>query len=208
VGVFFLGSLPVLSHLNEHTVRPLTSSEFDMALVCDLWKEIFPQWPISPDRLKSLLPSKGIHFIHEEGFCLSYLNKSERKGSIACIGVREAYRGRGLGTSLLNAARQNMRFILKEESDSPELLGIGVHSVFPRFWPGIPSSFPLKEREFFLHRGFQKSSDPIARDLYRDITGDVAPPEVLARVAKVSKILSTSTSTRINSGQIYDHPIT
>jgi beta-N-acetylhexosaminidase len=38
--------------------------------------------------------------------------------------------------------------------------------------------------------GFHKSSDPTARDLYRDITKDVAPPEVLERVGKLSLTFS------------------
>jgi len=33
--------------------------------------------------------------------------------------------------------------------------------------------------------GFRKPVEPTARDFYRNITGEIAPPDILARIAKL-----------------------
>lgn len=178
-----LGHLPVSLHLPTHDIRLFDGSEEDIDHIWKLWKDIFPTWNIERDRLTTILGRKGQHYVHDQGFCLSYLDASGQ-GSISCVGVLESHRGKGIGTALITKARREMR-TAAISSGLQRLNSLGIQSVFPRFWPGVPCSFPSKDKDFFLHRGFRKSSDPTARDLYRDITKDVSPPEVLERIAKL-----------------------
>ncbi|OBT71020.1 hypothetical protein VF21_10127 [Pseudogymnoascus sp. 05NY08] len=179
------GVLPVGSVYAKHEVRSLNStSEDEVTHVWNLWQEIFPTWPIERSHLALILTqSDRIHLIHDKGFSLAYYEKTDVgvDGMISIIGVLDSYRGKGLGTALVNKTREELQAL----SRAGEITSIGIKSSFPRLWPGVPISFPSKYRDFFLHRGFRKSQEPTARDLWKSITADIAPPAVLEQVAKL-----------------------
>ncbi|TAQ89249.1 hypothetical protein B7494_g2412 [Chlorociboria aeruginascens] len=177
------GKLPVASPKLSVNIRPFNNSEEDVTKVWMLWQEILPNWPVKHDLLKHiLLDPTGAHLIHEHGFCVSFL--AEGHGKIACIGVLEAYRGKGYGTALIRRAQQELR-IKAQGYGLKDAKSFTIGSVFPRLWPGVPVSLPAKDKDFFLHRGFRKPMKPTSRDLFRSIKADVAPPHILERVAKV-----------------------
>lgn len=146
------GCLPVSSRSATHDIRRFGGSKDDINHIWKLWVDIFPTWPIEQDRLANLLERKGQHYVHDYGFCLSYYDAVAGDGSIACVGVCESQRGQGIGTALITKAQQELRTAaLSHGLDSPKSLGI--RSVFPRFWPGVPSTLSSKDKDFFLHRG-------------------------------------------------------
>ncbi|TVY91803.1 Beta-hexosaminidase [Lachnellula willkommii] len=149
------GSLPVGLSSNP-SVRPVDHTpakegiELDSDKIYFLWQEIFPTWPIGRELLKDiLLRTNGFHYIHSKGFCLSFLTDGNQ-GTIAVIGVLPKFRGKGIGTALLTAAHQRLRL---ESSASGGLKSLGLGSVFPRFWPGVPISVAQEDKDFFVDRG-------------------------------------------------------
>ncbi|KAH6715139.1 putative beta-N-acetylglucosaminidase [Leptodontidium sp. MPI-SDFR-AT-0119] len=177
-----LGSLPVGSPAASHDIRPFSMSDEDVLQLWKLWQEIFPKWPLELRRLAKILEQDhGHHFIHEKGFVMSYffsLNGSNY-GKITAVGVLLEYRGNGLGTALISKARKAL-------TEGSNLKSLQFGSVFPRFWPAVPIDFHQSNKDFLLHRGFQKPVEPTARDFYRSIKeGEIAPPDILARVSKL-----------------------
>lgn len=178
------GSLPVGIPANQHIIRELTMSDKDIKELWVLWQTIFPKWQISLPRMKKvILQPHGRHYIHEKGFCLSFLMDGIH-GKIAAVGVLPGFRGKGLGTLFVNKAKADLRARSHEAGKEIKTMAIG--SVFPRLWCEIPVDFPQQEKDFFLHRGFRHPKKPTARDLFRDIRGAVAPPAVLERVSKLN----------------------
>lgn len=189
----------------KHDIRALTDSDSDAGKICQLWQTIFPKWPIDPQRLGRLLYGlPGHHYIHEKGFCLSFLEDGKH-GKIAAVGVLTEYRGKGLGTALVETARAGLRRAADENGE--ELSSLEIGSMAPRFWPQMPVDFPPEVGRFFLNRGiyvtfpthrsqrrctygmagFQKSENPPgSRDLFRDIRASIAPPEILEKVSKTN----------------------
>lgn len=148
------GVLPVGSTHRKPEVRLLdNTSEDEITHLWTLWQDIFPAWPVERDHLAAMVTKvPGVHLIHEKGFSLSYYQKTSTgglDGMISAVGVLESYRGKGLGTALVKKTREE----LKVRSETGKLVSFGVRSSFPRFWPGIPLSFPSKDRDFFVHRG-------------------------------------------------------
>lgn len=116
-----------------------------------MWQTIFPKWPIERQRLQKMtyqLP--GHHYIHEKGFCLSYLDGSH--GYIAAVGVLPAFRGKGLGSAFLKQAQEELRNAAYTNEDG-ELKTLEIGSQTPRFWPQMPVEFPQEIKDFFIHRG-------------------------------------------------------
>lgn len=149
-----VGQLPVGSRPVQHEIRRFEGTDAEIIHICTLWQEIFPTWPIEPERLNALLKLDmgSHHYLHEQGFCLSYLSGTSGSGSISCVAVRESYRGKGIGTTLMTTARQGLR----ESSVSFGLDGLCsliLQSNIPRFWPGVPTTFPSQTKDFFTHRG-------------------------------------------------------
>lgn len=136
----------------KHDIRNLTDSEDDFGKICQLWQTIFPKWPIDPQRLGRLLYGlPGLHYIHEKGFCLSFLDDGKH-GKIAAVGVLPEYRGKGLGIALMETAQAGLRRAACEDGGGGlSLLEIG--SLAPRFWPQVPVDFPPEVGQFFLNRG-------------------------------------------------------
>ncbi|KAF4635568.1 hypothetical protein G7Y89_g2509 [Cudoniella acicularis] len=176
------GSLPVGIVTPKHHIRPFTGTTEDIDGIWAMWQEIFPKWRIEKQRLEKFL-SRGTHLLHKDGFCMTYIVEPSH-GMIAIIGVLAPSRGKGIGTALVKRARAELR-AEAIANGSRDLLCLGIGSVFPRLWPGVPIDFPQETKDFFLHRGFRKSTKPTARDLYRDITKDVAPPDIVERISKL-----------------------
>ncbi|KAE9374158.1 glycoside hydrolase family 3 protein [Stipitochalara longipes BDJ] len=180
------GCLPVGTAAVKHAIRLLTTSDDDFEHLWQLWHTIFPTWPIERQRLAMLLrqsPDRNCIYIHEKGFCLSFLNDGPQ-GKIAVVGVLPEYRGRGFATAFITNAQMQLRKMAREAGEG-ELKSLEIGSNFPRFWPQVPIDLPQEVKDFFRHRGFHKSTAPGARDFYRDIRGAIAPPEVLERVSKM-----------------------
>ncbi|KAH6684545.1 putative beta-N-acetylglucosaminidase [Halenospora varia] len=177
-------TLPVGISAPTPDIKEFTRTAADVDKIWYMWQEIFPKWKIERLRLEKLLYQEtGHHLIHDKGFCISFLVEPSH-GKLSVIGVLPNARGKGVGTALVRKARQQLRSAAISDG-SPDLMGFGIGSVFPRFWPGVPIDLPQPTKDFFLHRGFRKSTAPTARDLYRDITQDVASTDVLDRVAKL-----------------------
>ncbi|KAH8821467.1 acyl-CoA N-acyltransferase [Xylogone sp. PMI_703] len=144
-------------------------SEPEIHHIWALWSEVLKDWPIVLPRLKYILTNGGgRHYIHDHGFCLSYL-ADDAQGKIAVIAVHPDHRGKGIGSALIDKARENVK-------------SMRLSSSFPRFWPGVPMQLSEETKSFFHHRGFKKLENPTPRDLFRDISNDVAPPDVISRV--------------------------
>lgn len=187
------GILPIRVKRKNHEIQVLSNpSENELQKIYNLWHQIFPKWPISLPRLTKLLQDpQGKYLIHDHGFCLAYLF-ADGMAKISAIGVLPESRSQGLGTAFISKAREELNQL-------GEVKSFGIGSVFPRFWAGVPFDVLQEHKDFFLHRGmfsplfisehlltaqgFKKSMKPTARDLYRDITIDVAPPAILKKVA-------------------------
>ncbi|RDL35281.1 uncharacterized protein BP5553_07212 [Venustampulla echinocandica] len=165
-------------------IRAVTSSDKDVDKIWSLWQEIFTKWPIQRQRLAEILYKPGWkHYLHDNGFCLAY-SVGDGHARISVVGVLPGFRGKGLGTAFVRMAHAELKIVASQHGQSG-LESFGIGSVFPRFWPGIPIDVPQVDKEFFLHRGFRGPTGPTSRDLFRDITSDVAPPDVVDRVSKL-----------------------
>ncbi|KAH7377982.1 putative beta-N-acetylglucosaminidase [Cadophora sp. MPI-SDFR-AT-0126] len=176
-----LGSLPVGTQTTKYDIWPLSKSDEDALHVWTLWQTIFPDWPMELKRLTHNLRQKnGHHFIHENGFVMTFFFSLDgiNHGKITAVGVLPECRGKGIGSALIAKARAAL-------TNQGQLKSLQIGSVFPRFWPGVPIDLSQEAKDFFLRRGFRKSVEPTARDFYRNITGEIAAPEILARVAKL-----------------------
>jgi len=147
-----LGTLPVGIPPIKHEIRPFTNSEEDIDKLWSLWHVVFPKWPIERPRLSKLLGAKnGLHYLHDKGFCISYLMDGPQ-GKIAAVGVLPNFRRRGLGTSLINKARIELQDPA-HTTDVRDSTSCEIGSDFPRFWPQVPTDFTQADKDFFLHRG-------------------------------------------------------
>ncbi|KUJ20071.1 putative beta-N-acetylglucosaminidase [Mollisia scopiformis] len=179
-----MGKLPVGSSGPEHDIKTFDGSDEEAKKISEMWHVVFPKWPISLPRLtKILLRSHGRHYIHEGGFCLSFFMDGPH-GKIASLGVLPEYRGKGIGTALLKKAQRELTSMAEASGQGP-LKSLAIGSDSPRLWCEVPVDFSQAAKDFLMHRGFRHPTKPTAQDLYRDITKDVAPPEILAKVAKL-----------------------
>ena len=88
----------------KHDVRLFTKTPEDIESIWRMWQAVFPDWPIALERLqKMLFVLPGHQYLHDKGFCLSFL-EGGAEGKIAAVGVVPEYRGNGLGTDLLARA--------------------------------------------------------------------------------------------------------
>lgn len=133
-------------------IRDFKGSNEDLRNVWKMWQTIFPEWPIELQRMDALLRRlPGQHYIHESGFCLSTLEKGTR-GKIAVVAVLPEHRGHGLGTALLEKAKNGLHHAARADG-AGELKSLETGSWTPRFWPKMPTDFPQEVKDFFVHRG-------------------------------------------------------
>lgn len=141
----------------SHGIRDLTDSEADFQHIWQLWQTIFPKWPIERKIMHNLLYLlPGQHYIHDQGFCLSFLADGGH-GKIAAVGVLFEHRGKGLGTAFITKAQVGLRNAARGDAGGGELKSLAIGSAMPRFWPQMPIDFPQDVKDFFIHRG--KSSN-------------------------------------------------
>jgi beta-N-acetylhexosaminidase len=171
-----LGSLPVGTPATKHLIRDMTTSEEDIKKLWTLWQEIFPKWPIDLPRLTKILHQPhGRHYLHDKGFCMSFLMDGPH-GKIAAVGVLPEYRGCGLGTTFVTRAQLDL-------SRRAEIEGVGslksmaFGSVFPRLWCQPPIDLSQDSKDFLLHRGSLRHGK-IASILCMDISDFHRLPEI------------------------------
>lgn len=133
-------------------IRPY-DNDSDSTKVSTLWQETFPQYPISPQHLETLLTlNLGTHFValidlQIIGFCAAYREPSKGEtGYLAIIVVQSDFQSKGYGTKLLEHAMEHLRKSFKK---------IKAGSSIPRFWPGVPTDLSIKDQEFFAKRSKQ-----------------------------------------------------
>ncbi|KAF4972987.1 hypothetical protein FZEAL_9447 [Fusarium zealandicum] len=166
-------------------IRDLARSNEDFEQIWQMWHTIFPKWPVERQRLQKLLQLlPGHHYIHDKGFCLSFLEGGSH-GKLAAVGVLPEYRRKGLGSAFVKRARDGLKDAARANGEE-ELKSLEIGSQTPRFWPQMPTDFAPEVKDFFLNRGFRKSTEPAARDLFKDTRDDIAPPEILEKVSKMT----------------------
>lgn len=139
------------SYPTKHDIRGFNSSDEDLGSIWQMWQTIFPKWPIERQRMEKLLHLvPGQHYIHEKGFCLSFLEDGAH-GKIAAVGVLPEYRRKGLGTAFMTKAQAELRNTAR--ANGGELKSLELGSQTPRFWPQMPIDFPPEVKDFFLHIG-------------------------------------------------------
>lgn len=153
-----LGEGPLTTSI-KHNIRPLDDSEEDLERVWQLWQIIFPAWPIARARFMKIRELPGTHYIHDQGFCLSYLSEGAH-GKIAAIGVLPEFQGKGLGTAVLEVAQAGLRKRARDNGEG-ELKTLEIGSWLPRFWLKMPVDFPQRVKDFFVHRGMPQSESDI-----------------------------------------------
>lgn len=175
--------------------------------VTSLWHSVLPTYKIPKSHLQDLLGHKGgRHYVALGinvtdgnvadaplscgtdiiGFIATYIKISaatsnDNKGYVSAVLVASSYQHQGVGTRLLQCATENLIEVEKCST-------ITVGSVFPRFWPGIPTDIPAPCQDFF--QAFYKNHDSLeiltytpCRDLYLDLNV-YAPPDFVAQRAE------------------------
>lgn len=151
----------------QYDIRELSNSEENTQRVWQMWQTVFPDWPIEKERFNNLLFSLPghHHWIHENGFCLSFYSKTEPLGRIAALGVLTEHRRKGLGTALLDKAKTGLKNAARED-EGKELASLELGSVFPRFWWQVPNNFPSDVKDFLSHRS--KCHAEYRKDIFSD----------------------------------------
>ncbi|KAL4785669.1 hypothetical protein BJX76DRAFT_323930 [Aspergillus varians] len=134
----------------------------DLSSITQIWTATLPQYPISADNLRNLLPKPDAHHLIARidtktvGFCLSYA-----AGYLAVLAVHPTNQHEGVGSALLTETKAWFK---------ANRIRLEIGSGFPRFWPGVPTDLPPGTLDFFTRRGFRmRSCPPRSVDLYRDI---------------------------------------
>jgi len=154
------GSLPISKSAINHDIRDMNMSQEDIKKLWSLWQEIFPKWKMDLPRLTKILQQPhGRHYLHEKGFCMSFLMAGPH-GKIAAVGVLPDYRCRGLGTAFVTKAQTDLRKRAVDE-DAGALRSLAFGSVFPRLWCQPPIDLAQSDKDFLLHRGLPQCSSKI-----------------------------------------------
>lgn len=156
-------------------VRPWVA-ERDLLDTCALWQECLP-YPLhlNPATLGSLLKRDGyaLHYVVREpvngsliGFCAAFATFADSfdvalVGSIAAVIVKPAYRGRGIGSSLYNAAMSRLQRVR-----GVQRLHLG--STFPRLLCGVPVEMD------YVDQWFERKGWPVSRQGHEGQGGLVA----------------------------------
>jgi beta-N-acetylhexosaminidase len=164
----------------------------DLYYTVDLWKECLDDWPMDAHTLSVMLNRPepfAKHFVVRDGktnnllgFAATYCiqagpaEDSYFIGSLACLLVLPSRRNLGIGLSLHDHV---MRF-LKTRSN-PSFRKVQLGSIFPRFFPGLPTDIPRRQQAWFRHRGWKLPThgEPTCSDLYCDLTAFAPPPDTV-----------------------------
>ena len=155
----------------------------DLYATLDLWEDVFgDEWSMTAQALQSVLcwPSrKSRHFVVRNasnnqllGFAASFViecdagSHSYLIGSLALLIVNTNKRNLGIGLSLHD-------HVVKYLLSIPRMQRIQLGSVYPRFFPGLPTTVSKRSRNFFSHRGWWV--DQPVYDMWRDIEHFEAP---------------------------------
>ncbi|KAL9471495.1 hypothetical protein ACSS6W_009436 [Trichoderma asperelloides] len=146
------------------SVRPWVA-ERDLLETCALWQQCLPYpFHLNPATLGSLLKRDGyaLHYIVRDpvneslvGFCAAYATFADSfdvalVGSIAVVIVHAAYRGRGIGSSLYDAAMSRLQRVR-----GVQRLRLG--TTFPRLLCGVPVEMNYVD-QWFERRGWPVST--------------------------------------------------
>lgn len=147
------GLLPVGNPTTKHDIRVINPlAEADLKRLWSLWQEIFPKWSIDFRRMTKILQQPhGQHYLHDKGFCMSFLETGPH-GKIAAVGVLPEHRNKGLGTAFVANAQADLRK-RAEGAEMGPLKSLAFGSVFPRLWCQPPIDLPQETKKFLLHRG-------------------------------------------------------
>lgn len=189
-------------------IKPFQSKEH-IAQVTKLWHNLLPGYKVPEDRLQNLLDNvRGHHYVacvptngsspipkidspttREDivGFAATHFDESEfasseSKGYISVVLVESKHQNQGVGTELLKVA---CSILLRTYACNTITIG----SVFPRFWPGLPTDIPSKDQDFFRHffekdDRLQLSEDTLCRDLCLHLENYSSPEFVISRAAQ------------------------
>ncbi|KAM5443151.1 putative beta-N-acetylhexosaminidase [Microsporum ferrugineum] len=173
------GKLPVSTKPPSIPIEPLNADR-DLSRVIELWHKLLPRYAVPPKTLSHVLTRpNGNHFVSRfndkvVGFVATYANEDRPTTFIPVIVVDSVYQGKGIGTALLEHARQYLR-------RNYPAVSVTIGSSFPRFWPGVPMDISKEAQDFFIHRGFCPTSGPSARDYTADLHVFEAQKGVLER---------------------------
>lgn len=145
-------------------VRPWVA-ERDLMETCALWQECLPYpFHLNPATLGSLLKRDGyaLHYVVRDpvngslvGFCAAYATFADSfdvalVGSIAAVIVQATYRGRGIGSSLYNAAISRLQRVR-----GVQRMRLG--TTFPRLLCGVPVEMNYVD-QWFERKGWPVST--------------------------------------------------
>lgn len=146
-------------------------------------------------RVESTEPISGS--IHRQmpiiGFVATHLATTiygEKKGYISVVLVDKSHQGKGNGKQLVKVACDML-------VDTSLCDTVVIGSVFPRFWPGVPTDIPTKDQDFFLNVGKRHGLDLSAEEMCRDLSLDLhdysSPKFVTQRAAQAGITFSPLT---------------
>lgn len=139
----------------QDDIREMTKSEADVRCLWEMWQEIFPKWQIDFPRMKKILiQPHGKHYLHPNGFCLSFRMQGldGPHGKIAAVAVLPNHRSKGLGSAFVNKAQNDLKERAAKDGLG-DLKSLAFGSVFPRLWCQPPIDLPQETKDFFVHRG-------------------------------------------------------
>lgn len=178
--------------------------------VTALWHSLLPGYAIPKSRLGHLLSHEsGKHYVayksgelitggtHRQmtiiGFVATHLATTiygDKKGYISVVLIDKSHQGQGKGKELVKVACDMLL-------DTSLCNTIVIGSVFPRFWPGMPTDIPQKDQDFFLKfgelRGLELAEEELCWDLSLDLHNYHSPKFVIQRSAEAGITFSPLT---------------
>lgn len=164
IGTSASGQNQILDVESAWSVRPWVA-ERDLLETCALWQQCLPYpFHLNPATLGPLLKRDGyaLHYVVRDpvnaslvGFCAAYATFADSfdvalVGSIAAVIVHAAYRGRGIGSSLHDAAMSRLQRVR-----GVQRLRLG--TTFPRLLCGVPVEMNYVD-QWFERRGWPVST--------------------------------------------------
>ncbi|TGZ81053.1 glycoside hydrolase [Ascodesmis nigricans] len=178
---------PVFRQQHAWYVEPWDKRR-DLYPSAEVWAECMDRrWPLDVQTLSSLLdrPGTSQHFVvrHPEngqllGLAATYVvpqGADKIIGSLALLLVKPTHRDRGIGLSLHECAIRHLKSL-------PGITSIQLGSIFPRIFPGLPTTLPPEDQSWFLHRGWKCKPDEYIFDLFMYIESFIQPESIHAEL--------------------------